>query len=84
MQDEAQYSIQDDRRVQLITGLVMAGLGVPSKGIAPLRITDLRGESGKNSNDGQIILNKIEEFLTAKELPQEKISRLLPPYPIQA
>lgn len=77
MQDEAQYSIQDDRRVQLITGLVMAGLGVPSKGIAPLRITDLRGESGKNSNDGQIILNKIEEFLTAKELPQEKISMVL-------
>lgn len=69
MQDDLRISVGS--RVELITGMIMAGLGVKGE-VAPLQIADLRGETGKNSNDGEIILRKIEDFLTSRDLPQEK------------
>lgn len=62
-------------RVKLITGLVMAGLGVPSK-VSPLRIDELTGELGTHSNDGVKIMNKISDYLSAKNLPSEKIEMI--------
>ena len=70
MQDEMKIVV--GARVQLITGLVMAGLGVPGK-VSPLRVEDLRGEMGERSNDGQVVMNKISDYLTEKRLPSEKI-----------
>jgi type I restriction-modification system DNA methylase subunit len=58
-------------RVQLITGMIMAGLGVSGK-VSPLEIADLKGQTGKNTHDGMVILNKVEDFLTELKLPQEK------------
>jgi len=62
-------------RVKLITGLVMAGLGVPDK-VSPLRIDELTGELGTHSNDGVKIMNKISDYLSAKNLPSEKIEMI--------
>ncbi|MCL2088751.1 MAG: SAM-dependent methyltransferase [Oscillospiraceae bacterium] len=74
MHDDLQISVGS--RVELITGMIMAGLGVEGK-VAPLEISDLKGETGKDSNDGKTILNKISSFLTERELPQEKIDMLV-------
>ena len=63
------------QRVQLITGLVMAGLGVPGK-VSPLSVSDLRGDKGEKNNDGQIIMNKISDYLSEKQLPRQKIEMI--------
>lgn len=73
MHDELKIVV--GQRVQLITGLVMAGLGVPDK-VSPLRIDELTGEMGGRSNDGQKIMDKISDYLTEKKLPVEKIDMI--------
>jgi len=74
MQDDLKISVSS--RVELITGMIMAGLGVENK-IAPLEISDLKGETGSNSNDGVVIINKIASFLDEKSLPQEKKNMII-------
>lgn len=73
MHEELQIVV--GQRVQLITGLVMAGLGVPGK-VRPLRIEELTGEVGNKSNDGQKIMDKISDYLSEKKLPVEKINMI--------
>ena len=63
--------LPDSIRVQLISGMIMAGLGVKDQ-VSPLEIEDLKGLTGKTENDGIKIINKIEEFLNNKDLPQDK------------
>jgi hypothetical protein len=58
-------------RVQLITGMIMAGLGVTGK-VAPLEVVDLTGQTGQKTHDGMVIINKVSDFLTERDLPQEK------------
>lgn len=70
-----QLNISVGFRVKLITGLVMAGLGVPGK-VRPLRVEELTGEMGERSNDGVTVLNRIHEYLKAKNLPDEKIEMI--------
>lgn len=67
-----------DSRIRLIAGMVMAGLGVRDESgakwkVRPLEISDLKGEEGELSNDGQVIMRRIYEFLQARDLPHEKI-----------
>lgn len=69
MQDTLKISVGS--RVQLVTGMIMAGLGVEGK-VAPLDILDLKGETGVYSNDGSVIINKISSFLAERNLPKEK------------
>ena len=69
MQDDLKISVGS--RVELVTGMIMASLGVEGK-VAPLEITDLKGEGGSKTNDGRIIINKIDSFLEERNLPQEK------------
>jgi hypothetical protein len=69
MQDDLQISVGS--RVELITGMILAGLGVSGK-VAPLEKGDLKGQTGQNTNDGKVIINKISDFLTERDLPQEK------------
>ena len=69
MHDDMQISVGS--RVELVTGMIMAALGVDGK-ISPLEVSDLKGETGSSSNDGIIILNKIASFLDEKQLPYEK------------
>lgn len=72
---EEELDIVVGARVKLITGLVMAGLGVPGK-VSPLRVDELTGELGTHSNDGVKIMNKISDYLSAKKLPSEKIEMI--------
>lgn len=58
-------------RVQLVAGLIMAALGVENQ-VSPLQISDLKGDMGGSSNDGQIVINKISDFLSVKNIPLEK------------
>lgn len=73
--EDKDLKIEVGKRVQLITGLVMAGLGVKGA-VAPLEVSELKGQSGTLSNDGQIIMNKISDFLEARHLPSEKINMI--------
>ncbi|MDE6537365.1 MAG: SAM-dependent methyltransferase [Muribaculaceae bacterium] len=65
------HQISEDYRVKLISGLIMAGIGVKGK-VAPLAVTDLKSAPDKYSHDGHIILNKIKSYLSQKNLPEEK------------
>lgn len=68
MQDTLKISVGS--RVELVTGMIMAGLG--TEGIAPLEISELKGEMGAKTNDGRVLINKIDSFLEKRSLPQEK------------
>lgn len=69
MQDNLQISVGS--RVELITGMIMAGLGIENK-VSPLEITDLKGNNATKYNDEVVIINKISSFLEEKNLPSEK------------
>lgn len=64
-------NIKAESRVQLVCGMIMAALGYKDV-VAPLEIEELKGQLGKNTNDGVIVLNRIKDFLNSKNLPQEK------------
>lgn len=64
-------NISTNSRVKLVAGMIMAGLGVKDK-VSPLHTSDLHGDLGINSNDGKVFINKIKDFLTEKEMPEEK------------
>lgn len=69
------YSISEGYRVKLISGMIIAGLGVEENGeckVSPLEIEDLRSKQEKKNNDGVTIMNTIESFLESKKIPQEK------------
>lgn len=69
MQDDLNISVGS--RVELITGMIMAGLGVANK-VAPLDVIELKGQLGTKSHDGAVFINKITDFLTEKDLPEDK------------
>lgn len=67
------------QRVGLIVGLIMAGLGVDENEVKvdPLEISDLKGQTGADSTDGNIIISKITSFLKNKKLPDDKTSMIV-------
>lgn len=67
------------QRVGLLVGMIMAGLGVDEleTKVDPLDINELKGQTGKNSTDGDIIINKINSFLSNRNLPEEKKEMIL-------
>ena len=73
MQDEITVAV--NHRVNLVCGMIMAGLGC--EGVRPLTSNDLHGETGKTSNDGKRIVDKISDFLDAKGLPSDKKQLLI-------
>ena len=73
MHDEQGIAVGD--RVQLIAGMIMAGLGVSGK-VSPLAVEDLKGEVDDDNNDGSIIMRKVSAYLKEKELPTEKIKMI--------
>lgn len=70
------YSISETYRVKLISGMIIAGLGVEQDGetiVAPLEINELRSKEEKSNNDGITIMNTIKSFLDSKmDIPPEK------------
>ena len=73
MHDEQGIAVGD--RVQLIAGMIMAGLGVSGK-VSPLAVEDLKGEVDDDNNDGSIIMRKVSAYLKEKDLPTEKIKMI--------
>ena len=67
-------NIKAENRVQLVCGMIMAALG--AEGIAPLEISDLKGNTDEESNDGKVMLTQIKAFLSKKKLPKEKITTI--------
>lgn len=63
-----------ENRVQLVAGLIIAGLG--AEGVQPLRVEDLAGIEDDENNDGQVIMSKIRLYLSHKNLPKEKIKMI--------
>ena len=74
MHDDLGVSVK--YRVSLITGMIMAGLGVENK-VAPLEIADLKGQTGRTSTDGHVLMNKITDFLAEKHIPEEKKTMII-------
>lgn len=78
MQDELKIVV--GQRVQLVTGLIMAGLGVKENDdykVKPLQIEELQGNNDEDNNDGAVIMRKIKSYLQSKKLPREKIDMIL-------
>jgi len=69
MEDE--LAISENMRVTMVSGMIMAGLGVEGK-VAALEVAELKGQLGKSSHDGMVILSRIDDFLASKDLPEEK------------
>lgn len=77
MHDELQIVV--NQRVQLVTGLIMAGLGVQENGVykvKPLQLEELQGNEDEENNDGAVIMRKIKSYLKNKHLPKEKIDMI--------
>lgn len=72
LHDEQQIVVNN--RVQLVAGLIMAGLG--AEGVQPLRVEDLAGKEDDENNDGQVVMSKIRMYLKHKKLPKEKIGMI--------
>lgn len=72
LHDEQQIVVNN--RVQLVAGLIMAGLG--AEGVQPLRVEDLTGREDDENNDGQVVMSKIRMYLAHKNLPEEKIEMI--------
>ena len=78
MQDELHIVV--NQRVQLVTGLIMAGLGVKNEDgtfkVHPLQEDELRGNTDAENNDGAVIMGRIKSYLKNKSLPEEKIDMI--------
>ena len=74
MHDDLQISAGS--RVELIAGMIIAGLGVEGK-VSPLEIADLKGNNAQKDNDGIVIINKISSFLEMRNLPTAKKDMLV-------
>ena len=78
MHDELKIVV--NQRVQLVTGLIMAGLGVKEDDqfkVKPLQVEELQGNRDEENNDGAVIMRKIKSYLTHKHLPVEKIDMIV-------
>ena len=75
------FHISDQNRVNLVCGLIIAGLGSHDADgrclTTPLDADELNGELGSRTNDGMRIYDKIESMLTARRLPEEKRKTIL-------
>lgn len=63
--------IESNNRVHLMAGMIMAGLGVEGL-VAPLSLSELHGYTSADGHDGKVFINRIREFLRARNMPEEK------------
>lgn len=75
MHDDLGISVKD--RVEIVSGLIIASLGIPDE-VAPLSLEDFKGGGrGQTSNDGQLVVNKVKDFLITKKVPEDKRDLIL-------
>lgn len=61
----------ENDRVYLVSAVIISTLGVEGK-VPPLNLNELRGQQTEGDRDGDVILRKINNFLTAKNIPKDK------------
>lgn len=66
--------LSTNEKLYLFCGLIMAGL--QNDGVTSLKNADLTGNNNPKLNDGIIILNHINAFLSAKNCSQDKIKMI--------
>lgn len=66
----------ENDRVYLVAASIMATLGVNDK-VAPLKKEELKSSTELGNTDGDIILRKIESFLSQKNIAQDKKDMIL-------
>lgn len=73
---ENEKGLGENDRVYLVAASIIATLGIAGK-VKPLEKSDLKSSTEKGSTDGEIIIRKIEAFLSEKQLPKEKKDLIL-------
>lgn len=63
--------LSETDRVYLVAASIIATLGIPGK-VSPLEKEDLLSSTEKENRDGDIIVRKINAFLSYKNLPETK------------
>lgn len=63
--------ISESGRVYLVAATIIATLGIPGK-VKPLEKADLSSSTELGNRDGDIIVRKIEAFLSQKIIPEDK------------
>lgn len=63
--------ISESDRVYLVAASIIATLGIPNK-IKPLEKSQLLSSTEPKERDGDILLRKVDAFLSAKSIPPEK------------
>ena len=63
----------ESARIYLVAASIIANLGIKGDNpVKPLEKSDLRSSAEKGERDGDIMLRKINTFLTAKNVPEDK------------
>jgi len=68
---QSEHGLSESDRIYLVVASIMATLGVPGK-IPPLEKSDLKSSTEKNFTDGDILIKKVENFLSERNLPEDK------------
>lgn len=63
-----------NEKLYLFTGLIMAGLS--TEGLAPIVMSDFKGNDDKEDNDSTVITKRIKAFLKKKKCDDEKINMI--------
>ena len=74
---QEEKGLTEKDRVNLVVASIMATLGVPSQGIPPLEKNKLLSSSERGNTDGEILMRKVENFLNARSLPEEKKASII-------
>lgn len=61
----------ESARIYLVAASIIANLGIKGE-VKPLEKSDLKSSSEKGERDGDIMLRKINTFLTKKQVPEDK------------
>lgn len=68
---QSEKGISESGRVYLVAATIIATLGIPGK-VKPLEKSDLKSSKEQGNRDGDIIVRKIEAFLSEKNIPKDK------------
>lgn len=68
---KSEQGLGEQDRIYLVVASIMATLGVPDK-VSPLEKKDLKSSTEKNLTDGDILMRKVENFLSERNLPEDK------------
>ena len=66
-----EQGLSEQDRIYLVVASIMATLGVPDK-VSPLEKNNLKSSTEKGETDGEILMRKVENFLSERNLPADK------------